>query len=103
MAFLVQHGKTRAVAGKAASAGARERKPRHSARTVAKRNPGKAEEHGSRQLAACLLALLVCVCVAKLLAVLSSRVSRKLIRARSFINPAKECSGRTKPASSSVQ
>jgi hypothetical protein len=100
--FLVQHGKTRAVAGKAAAAGARERKPRHSARAVAKKNPSKVE-HGSRHLTACLLALLVCVCVAKLLAVLSSRVSCKSVRARSFINPANECSGRTNPASSCVQ
>jgi hypothetical protein len=76
MVFLVQHSKARAVSRKAAAAGARERKPRHRTRAAAKKNPGKVE-HGCRQLAACLLALLVCVCVAKLLTVLSSRVSCK--------------------------
>lgn len=74
MAFLVKHGGSRAVAGKAA-AGARERKPRHGARAAAKSQ--SRVEAGNRQFAACLLALLACVCVAKLLPVLSSRVSCK--------------------------
>ncbi|GJN37665.1 hypothetical protein PR202_gb26645 [Eleusine coracana subsp. coracana] len=73
MAFLVQHSGSRAVAGKAA-AGARERKPRHGARAAAKKNSSKLG-HGNRKLAACLLALLVCICVAKLLPLLSLRVS----------------------------
>ncbi|GJN06009.1 hypothetical protein PR202_ga23692 [Eleusine coracana subsp. coracana] len=74
MAFLVQHGGSRAVAGKAA-AGARERKPRHGgARAAAKKNSSKMG-HGNRQFAACLLALLVCICVVKLLPLLSSRIS----------------------------
>uniref|UniRef100_A0A0A9FDY6 Uncharacterized protein n=1 Tax=Arundo donax TaxID=35708 RepID=A0A0A9FDY6_ARUDO len=72
MAFLVQHGTSRAIAAKAASA-ARERKTRHSLRAAAK-NPSKLE-HRHGQLAAFLLALAVCICVAKLLSVLSSRVS----------------------------
>ncbi|XP_062202886.1 beta-1,2-xylosyltransferease XAX1-like [Phragmites australis] len=75
MAFLVQHGTSRAIAAKAA---ARERKPRHSARAAAK-NPAKLEPGQLALirllLAACLLAPVVCICVDKLLSVLSSRVS----------------------------
>ncbi|KAL5226698.1 hypothetical protein ABZP36_014963 [Zizania latifolia] len=72
MAFLVQqqHSAGRAIAVKAA----RERKTRYSARVAAK-NMGKLEP---RQLAvrlfpACLLALVICVCLAKFLSALSSQ------------------------------
>ncbi|XP_062191796.1 beta-1,2-xylosyltransferease XAX1-like isoform X2 [Phragmites australis] len=67
MAFLVQHGTSRKAAA------ARGRKPRDSAKATAK-NPSRVEP-GHRQLAACFLALVVCICVARLLSVLSSRVS----------------------------
>ncbi|RLN24460.1 uncharacterized protein C2845_PM07G02260 [Panicum miliaceum] len=78
MASLVQHGKSRAAAAAAAVA-ARERKLRHGAR-VAARSPGK-PELGRRQLAgrlllaACLLAPVLCICAARLVSPLSSRVS----------------------------
>jgi len=79
MAFLVQHGKSRAAA--AAAPASRERKPRHGLRAAA-RSPGK-PELGRRQLAgrlllaACLLAPVLCICAARLLSPLSSRVSCK--------------------------
>ena len=80
MAFLVQHGKSRAAAA-AAAAAASERKPRHGSRAAA-RSPGK-PELGRRQLAgrlllaACLLAPALCICAARLLSPLPSRVSCK--------------------------
>ncbi|KAG2587336.1 hypothetical protein PVAP13_5NG135100 [Panicum virgatum] len=77
MAFLVQHGKSRAAA--AAAPASRERKPRHGLRAAA-RSPGK-PELGRRQLAgrlllaACLLAPVLCICAARPLSPLSSQVS----------------------------
>ncbi|XP_006643720.2 beta-1,2-xylosyltransferease XAX1-like [Oryza brachyantha] len=77
--FMVQHGAGRAIAMKAAAT-ARERKPRHSngtAAATAAKNTSKPEP--GRQLAvvrlfpACLLALLVCVCLAKFFSALPSQ------------------------------
>ena len=79
MAFLVQHGKSRAAA--AAAPASRERKPRHGLRAAA-RSPGK-PELGRRQLAgrlllaACLLGPVLYICAARLLSPLSSQVSCK--------------------------
>ncbi|CAO2174374.1 unnamed protein product [Urochloa humidicola] len=76
MAFLVPHGKSRAVA----AAAARERKPRHGARAAVARSLTK-PEIGRRQLAgrlllaACLLAPVLCICAARLLSQGASRVS----------------------------
>uniref|UniRef100_A0A0D9UW51 Glycosyltransferase 61 catalytic domain-containing protein n=1 Tax=Leersia perrieri TaxID=77586 RepID=A0A0D9UW51_9ORYZ len=71
MAFMAQHGAGRAIATKAS---ARERKPRHINGKV--KNLSK-PERSKQQLAirlfpACLLALFICVCVAKFIASLSS-------------------------------
>ncbi|CAL4951095.1 unnamed protein product [Urochloa decumbens] len=76
MAFLVQHGKSRGTV----AAAARERKPRHGAKAAVTRSPGKPElgrRHlaGRLLLAACLVAPVLCICAARLLSPLPSRVS----------------------------
>ncbi|RCV24382.1 hypothetical protein SETIT_5G080200v2 [Setaria italica] len=74
MAFMVQHGKSRAAV---AAAAARERKPRPGTRAAAAaKSPAKPRQLAGRLLlAACLLAPLLCICAARLLSPLSSRVS----------------------------
>jgi hypothetical protein len=74
MAFLVQHGKSRAAV---AAAAARGRKPRHGTRAAAAaKSPTKPRQLAGRLLlAACLLAPVLCICAARLVSPLSSRVS----------------------------